>query len=66
MKIWEISWSNPKDNMIFSSSNGLWSNHKKAFGSREKAEEFYKKLNEAASLLQLNVSVYINEVELET
>lgn len=65
MKIWEVSWSTPKEHMLMSSSYNLSTNNKKAFATREKAEELYKKIYDAASLLQIGIQCYINEVELE-
>lgn len=46
---------------------GKIGNNKKAFGTKVKAEEYYKKLYEAANLLGISgyLNVSINELEIE-
>lgn len=68
MKIFEVdSKLNFNTMTALLSPVGRISNNKKAFGTKEKAEEYYKKLYDAANLLGISgyLEASINELEIE-
>jgi hypothetical protein len=72
MKLWEVNWyfNNAQFQMaayMGSSSSISVQKNKRLFSSKDKAEELYKKLYDAAKLLQASSSLNctIDEVEIE-
>lgn len=66
MKLYQVDWIIPISASMMMSYPATTTN-KKAFTTREKAEEFYKKLYECAAILNIGgqMSANINEIEVE-
>lgn len=68
MKVFEVEWNISGQNNFGLQTYPPFSNSvsKKVFGTREKAEELYKRLYDAANLLGIgSLIAKIHEVELE-
>lgn len=66
MKLYQVEWGINHQQMSFMSYNSSYKS-KKSFSSKEKAEEFYNKIQSAASLLNITglLSSNIDEVEID-
>lgn len=64
MKLYQVEWSVPLQSYMMLQSTASTRN-KKAFTTREKADEFYKQIWSAACLLQINGALQINTTEVE-
>lgn len=66
MKLYQVDWMIPISSSILG-HYGASTPNKKAFTTKEKAEEFYKQLHTAAGLLNISgsISSSISEVEID-
>lgn len=65
MKIWNVVWKLPTSSVSAMLPQYPSQSKTQSFGSKAKAEEFYKKIYEASLLIGVHIDAHINESDLE-